>query len=950
MVTTVTESFFRQHVQSQTNETMQPCDWLQLKAANGLAIPYLGYIELDLEVLGKVLPKIGVLVVTDALDPTTRQQKTTVPGLLGMNAISRCYQELFEEHGQDLFHCPLIQTAESGWKRALSECQILERLSSSGCIGKAVVQPGPALRIPAGCLKFVHATCSLVPGPVTSCFLEPLPYGEGRLPSNLLISSALLPITQGKVNVPVVNVGTEDQWLQPRITLGTLHIVDPTPCNDQVVSAQSAAASTSASVDFLGLQWPNLSSSQQQEARELLEKYRGVFSEHDGDLGCTVLIQHEIPLVDTAPVRQRYRRLPPSQFAQVKAHVQELVEQGVARPSSSPYASPIVVVQKKDGAIRLCVDYRQLNARTRKDAYPLPRIEESLDALTGATLFSTLDLASGYNQVPMAERDKEKTAFCTPFGLFEFNRMPFGLCNAPSTFQRLMERIFGDQSFQSLLLYLDDIVIFSSSFHQHVQRLQLVLSRLKEHNLKLKLSKCNFFKEEVQYLGHVISASGVATDPGKIQTVLQWKQPTTLTHLRSFLGFASYYRRFVAGFAKHAGVLELVRQWRRIREQEGILYREIQLPPARDFTLQLLLPKLLHREVLVSLHDNHGHQGVERTTELIRQRCYWPKMRQAIEQWCKQCERCTLAKGVVPTARSYSGHLLAAKPLEVLAIDFTCMEKASNGYENVLIVTDVFSKFTQAYPTINQQAETVAKVLTEKWFYSFGVPKRIHSDQVGTRVYRRNHPIGRHKIQDLWDPRIYRVVKCRDEKGLVYHLTPEDGLGPDMNAHRSEFKALPVQDEPHADIPVDIPGDSTKEKGRPETIEPDENEVWFQVLPHQPFRRPIGEMRQEDSAIQQLSSPSPSEEDTQGQDTQGDQAAPMTTVGGTSPSLEVESESAEDAMAVREDTPNRPRRARAGQHSNPFRLPQSAVQHLEGQQYAIQSVNFNSSYYFRPWH
>ncbi|KAI4874713.1 hypothetical protein NFI96_007692 [Prochilodus magdalenae] len=173
---------------------------------------------------------------------------------------------------------------------------------------------------------------------------------------------------------------------------------------------------------------------------------------------------HEIPVVDDIPVRQRYRRLPPSQYEQVKAHIQELVDREMVRVSCSPYSSPIVVVQKKDGAKRLCVDYRQLNAKTRKDAYPLPRIEESLDGLAGAQLFSTLDLTSGYNQVPMAEKDKQKTAFCTPFGLFEFNRMPFGLCNSPSTFQRLMERIFGDERFHSLLLYLDDTVIFFPFF------------------------------------------------------------------------------------------------------------------------------------------------------------------------------------------------------------------------------------------------------------------------------------------------------------------------------------------------------------------------------------------------------------------------------------------------------------------------------------------------------
>lgn len=254
-------------------------------------------------------------------------------------------------------------------------------------------------------------------------------------------------------------------------------------------------------------------------------------------------------------MRQRYRRIPPSEYELVKEHINQLLETQVIRESCSPYASPIVLVKKKDGSLRMCVDYRQLNSKTRRDAFPLPRIEKSLDALTGAQWFSTLDLASGYNQVLVREKDRSKTAFCTPFGLFEWNRMPFGLCNAPSTFQRLMQRIFGDQQCQSLLLYLDDIVVFSGSVNQHLERLGVVLSRLEQEGLKVKLSKCAFFQQQVRYLGHVISNQGVATDPSKIEEVSSWPTPTTVSELRSFLGFASYYRQFVEGFAKLAAPL-----------------------------------------------------------------------------------------------------------------------------------------------------------------------------------------------------------------------------------------------------------------------------------------------------------------------------------------------------------------------------------------------------------
>lgn len=207
----------------------------------------------------------------------------------------------------------------------------------------------------------------------------------------------------------------------------------------------------------------------------------------------------------------------------------------------------------------MCVNYRQLNSKTRRDAFPLPCIEESLDALSGACWFSILVCPVVTTKCQLLRLiGLSKTAFCTPFGLFEWNRMPFGLCNAPSAFQRLMQRIFGDQQCQSLLLYLDDIVVHSSSVEQHLERLKVVLGRLQHEGLKAKLSKCSFFQKEVHYLGHVISGDGVSTDPSKFEVVANWPIPTTVSDLHSFLGFASYYQRFVEGFAKLAGPLHKV--------------------------------------------------------------------------------------------------------------------------------------------------------------------------------------------------------------------------------------------------------------------------------------------------------------------------------------------------------------------------------------------------------
>lgn len=538
----------------------QDCDWLGLKAANGLDIPYVGYVELDVIVLNQCIPKRGILVVKDPVNAALQTRKTVAPGILGMNVLRECYQRLFQQFGASLFRTPLVQSAAPMVRRALRQCEKTEAITNSTVAFKVKVLGDRPICMVAGTLSMVPVTCPQLS--LAEFLLEPLGPDEGTLPEGLLISPALLHAEYGTLYAPITNVSCLDVWLPPRRVVGTVQVASvaveaPASLAFSVSQMASERVAFIATQQVLteniveGLELPpfdGLTEEQAIQAKSLLLKYFSLFSKEEGDLGCTDLITHEIPLQDEVPVRQPYRRLPPSQYDLVKTHIKQLLDSQIVRESSSPYSSPIVVVTKKDGSIRLCVDYRQLNAKTRKDAYPLPRIEESLDVLSGARWFSTLDLASGYNQVPVAEKDTFKTAFCTPFGLFEFNRMPFGLCNAPGTFQRLMERMFGDQRYHSVLLYLDDVIVFSSSVGQHLERLEEVFSRLKQQGLKVKLSKCNFFQKQVKYLGHVVSAEGVATDPGKLEAVREWMRPVHLAELRSFLGFAGYYRRFVKGF------------------------------------------------------------------------------------------------------------------------------------------------------------------------------------------------------------------------------------------------------------------------------------------------------------------------------------------------------------------------------------------------------------------
>ena len=501
--------------------------------ANGMPLDVVGHVPLEVT-LGEFQQKQDFVVV----------RNLSVDCLLGADFLFR--------------HGAVVDCTSRRLSLAGTEIPIIShsRMSSDQskpvtcivCLPKTIEVPGRTVQLIPGKLSG-----SMDPG-VRDGLVEAL--DSGGVPKHLLVARTLSQVSPDtEVIVQVVNTGPEALKLYKGTRIGQftsrkyiLQIGESTQCPS---SQCDGSDHIELPVEDIDINKSDITDKQQQELLALLNEYKDIFVSESGALGKTSLVRHSI-VTEGMPIRQPLRRVPVATKGVIQSEVQRMLDRGVIRPSNSPWSSPVVLVRKPDGSWRFCVDFRKLNSVTHKDAYPLPRIDETLESLGGAVYFTTLDLASGYWQVELQEIDKEKTAFSTANGHYEFNVMPFGLTNAPATFQRLMECVLAGLTMEECLIYIDDIIVFGASFEQHLARLRRVLQQIREAGMKLKPRKCHFLQREVKYLGHVVSSSGIQADPAKLEAVTTYPVPRDVKELRTFLGLSNYYRRYIKGYSETA--------------------------------------------------------------------------------------------------------------------------------------------------------------------------------------------------------------------------------------------------------------------------------------------------------------------------------------------------------------------------------------------------------------
>lgn len=415
-------------------------------------------------------------------------------------------------------------------------------------------------------------------GPVTiRCYSDPCMEGSVLLDSKVIgkptqqciIYGGIYQLKDGKVNVCVSPVSANCLILSDNILARATRV----QMVNRIVSPIDQGFHQNNEIDVSKVRiGTNVGDEQKQKLLNLLQSFSHCFASNLQQLGCTNATEMTIDLNSDKPVVYRPYRLSHKEREQVRDMVDEMINADIIRESVSEYASPVILVRKKDGNLRMCIDYRMLNSITVKERYPMPVIEDEIARLSGQAYFITLDLASGYYQVPISEQSKPLTAFVTPDGQYEFNRMPFGLANAPAIFQRMMNKVLGSARYTKATAYIDDVLIFGRSVEECLDRLADVLVLIEKANLTLNLSKCDFLKDNIDYLGYEISASGVRPGDKKIQCVLDFPRPSNIHSVRQFLGLVGYFRKFIRDFARISNPLSRLLKkdatWQWSAEQE----------------------------------------------------------------------------------------------------------------------------------------------------------------------------------------------------------------------------------------------------------------------------------------------------------------------------------------------------------------------------------------------
>ena len=540
-VSTLSQKFYDTFLQHLPIKTINQL--LQIECADGQSLPYTGYIETEIFI--KQLNqnhRCLFLIVPDS------DYNSTVPLIIGTNLLLNIMDICRNQHGPKFLQTARLTTPwYTSFRCIAMREKELEKASKLAVIKSAerktvTIPPNSNICI-AGYID------KALPYHLTAAMIQST--SQSVIPSDLDIAPSLVDFNYGVsklVDINISNITTRTVTFPPKSIIAELQPVSiqnqPTPENQEF---------TIPLLDQVKIDVNNLSSDELTRGKDFITSFSDIFSKSDTDVGHTHLVKHKIELEDERPFKQKYRGIPPSQYEEVKSHIHQLLQTGIIRKSHSPFSSNVVLVKKKDGSLRLCVDYRLLNSRTKKDAYALPRIEHILDCLGGNRYFSVIDMKAGYLQCDIFDAHKERTAFTVgPLGLYEYNRMPFGLTNAPATYQRLMQECLSDYHMNICCIFIDDVIIFSKTYEEHLDRLEKIFNRIREANLKLSPGKCSFFMPKVKYVGHIISKDGIETDPEKIEKVVSWPTPTTPEEVRRFIGFAGYYRRFIQNFSQIA--------------------------------------------------------------------------------------------------------------------------------------------------------------------------------------------------------------------------------------------------------------------------------------------------------------------------------------------------------------------------------------------------------------